>query len=83
MITFSLPVSLNEEGPGETIRFSNGPQSGYAEDLSSVAFDAIFVNTVPGVVIAAGAGWEILAVPPCFVLPPGAVMPVPQEGSVE
>ena len=44
---------------------------------------SIFVNAVPGVTIAAGTLWEILAVPPCFVLPEGAVMPVPQGGVVE
>ena len=83
VITFNGPVSLNEDSPGETIRFVNGPQSGYAEDLSAVAADAIFVNAVPGVVIAAGTQWEISSVPPCFVLPEGAVMPVPQNGVVE
>jgi hypothetical protein len=83
VITFNVPVSLNEDGPGETIRFVNGPQSGYAEDLSPVGPDAIFVNAIPGVTIAAGCSWSILALPPCFVLPEGAVMPVPQSGVVE
>ena len=83
VITFNLPVSLNEDGPDETIRFSNGPQSGYAEDLSPAGADAIFVNAIPGVTIAAGSSWSILALPPCFVLPPDAVLPVPQNGVVE
>ena len=83
VITFSLPVSLNEDSPGATIRFTNGPQSGYAEDLSPVGENAIFVNAIPGVTIAAGCSWSILALPPCFVLPPDAVLPVPQNGVVE
>ena len=32
--------------------------------------------------IVAGAAWAILGVPPCFVLPEGSVMPVPQGGTV-
>ena len=83
VITFGLPVTLNELGPGETIRFDDGTHSGFAEDLSQAGASEIFVNGVPGVILSAGAQWAILAVPECFILPPGAVLPVPQMGTVE
>ena len=82
-ISFNLPVTLNEFGPENTIRFVDGGVTGYAEDLSQSGPNSVDSNAPPGLPIVAGAQWAIDAVPPCFVLPPGATMPVPQEGTVE
>ena len=82
-ITFNLPVTLNEFGPDNTIRFVVGGVTGYAEDLSQSGPDSIDSNAPPGLPITAGSAWTILALPPCFVLPAGATMPVPQSGTVE
>ena len=81
-ISFNLPVTLNEFGPEGTIRFVVGGVTGYAEDLSQDGPDAIVAMSYD-VSIVAGCAWAILAVPPCFVLPPDAAMPVPQAGIVE
>ena len=81
-ITFNLPVTLNEFGPGETIHFFVEDRDGYAEDLTQDGADSILA-VVPGLPIETNATWEIESVPPCFVLPEGSVMPVPQSGVVE
>ena len=81
-ITFNLPVTLNELGPGETIFFVVEDREGYAEDLTQDGPDSILA-VVPGLPIETNATWTIDPVPECFVLPDGAVMPVPQSGVVE
>jgi hypothetical protein len=81
-ITFNLPVTLNELGPGETIHFVVEDREGYAEDLTQDGPDSILA-VVPGLPIATNATWTIDPVPPCFQLPTAGVMPVPQAGTVD
>jgi hypothetical protein len=81
-ITFSAPVTLNATPPGDTIHFVVEDRDGYAHDLTQDGPDAILA-VVDGVPIASNATWTIDPLPPCFDLPAGASMPVPQSGVVE
>ena len=81
-IGFSAPVTLTAGDPGDTIFFDSEGRSGFAHILAQDGPDGI-VAAVDGLPLTTGAAWEISAVPPCFQLPDGASMPVPQSGTVE